>query len=228
MTAWAANALRRASWRSENGRNSIRRIRITPMGAPSRSRGSASMVRRPRRQARLSGNSRTAAPSTLRMCIVCRSITARPATEPRVTGTVRAGASGPWEAARWKVSPSSRKIWASLASHRRAALSATVFITGSRSPPARLIAPRISAVAACCSSASARRRSSSRREGARRAPDRAAAGRARLPLRLPGAGPPSHRLLLPGGRGTVPRFGDRLGEDADGGKRIGGPARVLG
>jgi hypothetical protein len=49
-----------------------------------------------------------------------------------------------------------------------------------------------------------------------------------LPLRLPGASPPSHRLLLPGGSRTVPRFGDRLGEDIDRGKGIGGAARVLG
>ena len=64
------------------------------MATPSRRSGSATTLRRPVRQAMLSGNSSTAA-ATSRTWIVCRSITARPMTEPRVTGTGRAGPSGP-------------------------------------------------------------------------------------------------------------------------------------
>ena len=47
ITAWSAKVLRRAICLSENGRTSVRRIRIAPMGTPSRSNGVARTVRVP-------------------------------------------------------------------------------------------------------------------------------------------------------------------------------------
>src|SRR5215831_2865717 len=47
ITAWSANVLSRAICFSVNGRTSVRRMTIAPIGTPSRSMGVASMVRLP-------------------------------------------------------------------------------------------------------------------------------------------------------------------------------------
>src|SRR6516164_7026060 len=59
ITAWSAKVCSSSICFSLNGRTSIRRSAITPMHAPSRSRGTASTVRAPSRRAssRPSGNS---------------------------------------------------------------------------------------------------------------------------------------------------------------------------
>ncbi len=51
MTAWLAKVSSSLICFSENGRASVRRIAIVPMGCPSRSRGVATMLRNPNRVA---------------------------------------------------------------------------------------------------------------------------------------------------------------------------------
>ena len=103
------------------------------------------------------GNSASAA-LTSSTWIVRRSHTARPPTEPRLTGTVSPIAldqrSDPRRATRRRCSPSRRQIPESVAPQTRAAFSTTAFMTGCRSVGELAITRRISAVAVCCSSAS--------------------------------------------------------------------------
>ncbi len=60
ITAWSAKVASSATCPPEKGRTSVRRIMMTPMDAPSRTRGTARMVRYPSRfMAWESGKSRS-------------------------------------------------------------------------------------------------------------------------------------------------------------------------
>ncbi len=91
ITAWSAKVLRRAICFSVKGRTSVRRIMIVPIGTPSRSNGVASMVRVPVLSDGCldSGKLGFKLGSKSWMWIVCRSMTARPTTEPRLIGQFR-------------------------------------------------------------------------------------------------------------------------------------------
>ena len=126
------------------------------------------------------------------------SMTARLATKVRsmastVSGVITVGTE-PHRARARNPLPSFRKINASLASHSRAARSATVMRTGSTSVGELAITRRISLVAVCCSSASARRLSRSRTlEPSFLSDLRAAAG---LPLALDFVGFAPRRIVI--------------------------------
>jgi hypothetical protein len=104
----------------------------------------------------LSGNSSTSACKS-ETWIVRRSSTARPEAVPR-RGNAPTGLEGigPSRATRRSPSPSTWKIPASKASHRRAALLSTAANTGWTSLGELEMTRRISAVAVCCSNASLR------------------------------------------------------------------------
>ncbi len=59
ITAWSAKVWSRAIWLSENGLISARRSWMTPIGVPSRTSGTLSVVRKPKARAfaLASGNS---------------------------------------------------------------------------------------------------------------------------------------------------------------------------
>ena len=84
ITAWSAKVLRRAICLSVKGRTSVRRIKITPIGSPSRSNGVTRRVRVPVSCWKDSGNSDSISAKRSCTCIVWRSIIARPVGRPRV------------------------------------------------------------------------------------------------------------------------------------------------
>ena len=159
IAAWSAKVLTRSTFSAANARASIRHSWIAPMARSSRMRGTASAVWWPTRRcsSRPTGYSDSGASARSSICIATPSITARPATEPRVSGIVSPGSSvlvPPNEAAQRSTLPSTRTIVACAASQSVSARSATACSIGETSPGVPEITRRISLIAVCCSSAS--------------------------------------------------------------------------
>src|SRR5262249_25377826 len=152
MTAWSAKILRSAICFSVKGRTSVRRITMAPIGSPLHSSGVARKGRMPRGipTGLVYGNSSPARVMSW-ASVVSRWMTARPLTNCRLMGRVWLVGSEPYEAASRRMSPSTCKICASVASHSRAAFWATVSNTGWRFVEEPAITRRISPVAVCCS-----------------------------------------------------------------------------
>src|SRR3972149_5669892 len=128
ITAWSAKVLTSSICFSENGRTSVRRIAMAPMGTPSRKSGVTSSVRCPVICMRVlrCGNSVSATAAKSGEWRVSR---VRGICSPKV----RVVGIEPNRAASTRESPWTRNIRASAASQTRAAFSATAFMTGWRS-----------------------------------------------------------------------------------------------